>query len=374
MVGIGLAACAAGAVVLAQIPFFYLRSSIRGHQLLHQAQQQLASAGAGQPGQPVQAGQSVSLTRLQLMKPAHPGALLGELSIPKLGLKAPVLQGTDDKELDVGSGHLTTSVLPGQAGTSILAAHNATWFRHVDQLKKGDRIVVRLASGTYTFQVSGSRVVHTGAPVYDTSDSTLVLEACYPLNALYLTPYRYLVFASLTSRSQSSSTPAMHTVGGGNAGADPLYSAQVPTDLARQGLTLATNSLPMGKLSYIGNPSQSYTQSNQPLSAANTLVALYLAWLHASADKNAADLSALLSTGNASNVAQNPVYGVPLTSIHNRSRFDITLSVHGQQLTEATGHITVQIGSKGVYHATVMAVADGMSLHLASLDWTRVNG
>ena len=42
-----------------------------------------------------------------------PDAVQGVISIPKLGIQAPVLQGTDDAELNVGVGHDPDAVWPG---------------------------------------------------------------------------------------------------------------------------------------------------------------------------------------------------------------------------------------------------------------------
>lgn len=363
----GLAACLAGVVTLARIPYFYLHSHIRGQQLLHQAQQAVAAGRqSSSSGSAAASAAKVPMTSVNLLKPAQPGEVLGTLSVPTLHLTAPMLQGTQDAQLNVGVGHLTTSVMPGQRGTAILAAHNATWFRHINNLRPGDQIVVTVPGSTYTFAVTDERVVHTGTPVYNSSTPTLVLEACYPLDALYLTPYRCLVFARLVSGGSASTTDSS-SLAADSAGE---YTAQIPTDLTQQGLTLATNSLPMGKLTYTGSPALTYTESNQPLSASSTLVALYLGWLHASAESSATDLSALDAAEDGAQMSVNPAYGVPLKSMQHESPFDVTLHVDGTTLTQATGQTTVKLGSRGAYRVTVVAHVDGDKLTLTRVSWT----
>lgn len=256
---VGFVLVAAGLVLGGRIPFFYLRSWWVGHHLV--------------------AGALGSSTRPHPRKPAQnaypwPPGLLSVLQIPALGVSAPVLQGTSDAQLNVAVGHLKSSVLPGQAGTSILAAHDVTWFHRINHLKPGALIKVVEPGKTLTFRVTKSAVVHTGTPVYNSSNSSIVLEACYPLNALYLTPYRYLVWATLVSSTpkrtgQPSIAPNTH------------YSAWgIPPAIQAQGLTLATNDMPMGTLSIQGDPTQRWRQSNAPLNAADATTTLFFAVLH----------------------------------------------------------------------------------------------
>jgi len=64
---------------------------------------------------------------------------------------------------------------------------------------------------TFTYQVTGHQVVQKGSPVYSPStESLLVLETCYPTNALFLTDQRYLVTAQLVSvRLNNKALPAV---------------------------------------------------------------------------------------------------------------------------------------------------------------------
>src|SRR5579872_6517349 len=63
-----------------------------------------------------------------------PDAVQGVISIPKLGVQAPVLQGTDDAELNVGVGHDPNAVWPGARGNSVLEAHDVSFFQNLPSL------------------------------------------------------------------------------------------------------------------------------------------------------------------------------------------------------------------------------------------------
>lgn len=256
-----------GAVIMVRIPYFYLRSWWVGSHLAARALTARTPKGAPKPGRPVATS-------------AWPASVQSVLEIPKLGLTAPVLEGTLDPQLNVAVGHLPTSVSPGQAGTSILAAHNATWFRHINRLKPGNVITVVDRHQTLTFRVTKSAVVHVGTPVYNSTNPSIVLEACYPLNVLYLTPYRYLVWANLvSSKHVTQGQPPVPP----NTQYEP---AGIPTAVQAQGLTLATNYMPMGTLTIQGHPSPVWRQSNAPLNAADATTTLYFAMLHIAAADN----------------------------------------------------------------------------------------
>lgn len=347
----GLVIIVGGLAVAVQIPFFYLRSHVQGQHLLNEAKNMLATPadpndGGGGSSNPTMA-QNVRLASTWTLGTVQPDTLVGGIRIPAIHVEAPMLQGTDDAELDVGAGHLTTSVWPGENGTSVIAAHNATWFRHVDKLKPGDLIQVWTKAGEATFAVTKSEVVQTGTPVANTPTPSIVLEACYPLDALYLTPYRYLVSAKWvkTDKTAGQSNPSFSTQG-------VIYHGVVPQDLLHEGVTLSANSLPMGSLQFTGTPTASYTQSQSPLSASSTLVQLYLAWVHASVDKSQADLKALGVT-----TVNNPLWGADLSGISYDSRFDVTLDVAGDLLRSATGSTIFVIDSKR-YQVTVRAAID----------------
>ena len=84
------------------------------------------------------------------------GAAFAILRIPRLGDKAiPVLQGTTLDLLGRGVGHYKDSALPGQIGNFAVAGHRKTHgepFRHLDEMRAGDLILVETADTWYTYR------------------------------------------------------------------------------------------------------------------------------------------------------------------------------------------------------------------------------
>lgn len=334
---------AMGLLILMKIPYFYWHSQTQGSKLIKNAKAKTVTVK--------QVNHAVS----NIKKPSK-GETIGLVNIPFLSLTAPILEGTTDKILNHGSGHLSTSVMPGEAGTSVIAAHNVTWFRHINQLKKGSAIQIKTSYGKFHFDVTGSKVVHTGDPVYNTSRPSLVLEACYPLNALHLTPYRYLVYAKMdgSNRWQSIGTQKVHI---------KKVTAMIPKDLKKNNLTIAKNSLLLGKLKYTGSPSKVFTESQMPLSAANSLVQLYLAWLHASANKDLSDLKSMIP-----NYKKDPFFGEKLSGIHNKTAFNVTLNVNHSTLQSISGTVQPFVKGIGRFKVKITAIVKGYKLANATVD------
>jgi sortase (surface protein transpeptidase) len=82
------------------------------------------------------------------------------ISIPTLHRRDVVLQGSTSGVLMAGPGHLRSSVLPGQAGDSVVLGRRATFgapFADLAKLSSGDTITVTTGQGTSRFRVVGRR-------------------------------------------------------------------------------------------------------------------------------------------------------------------------------------------------------------------------
>lgn len=82
------------------------------------------------------------------------------LRIPRVGVEQVVVEGTASGDLLAGPGHLRNTVLPGQAGTSVVMGRGATYggpFADLPDLAAGDPIVVTTGQGEVTFTVLGVR-------------------------------------------------------------------------------------------------------------------------------------------------------------------------------------------------------------------------
>ncbi len=220
-----------------------------------------------------------------------PGQLSGILSIPSLNLKAPVEEGTDDAELNVAVGHDPQSVWPGVDGAAVFLAHDVSYFVHLNQLKAGDVITYQTACNSVNFVVSTQQIVAAGSPVSDTTAPSLVLDTCYPPNALFFTSKRLLVRATEVAAATKGTNldpgqkliQAVHGV---------TYSTTAPTALQAQGLTLEQNEAPMGTMQLV-NASIAFAQSPGPLSLEAAALETYFGGLHAGAQRQAAWWAAL---------------------------------------------------------------------------------
>ncbi len=135
---------------------------------------------------------------------------LTRVSIPRINLDVIVVEGTNHRALRVGPGHLKNTPAPGDFGNSVISAHRDTFFRHIYELVKGDEIQVRRGGRTYTFQVTGKKIVEPDdiSVLKNSSDARLTLITCYPTYYIGPAPQRLIVFSKLVSDSQTRAQEA----------------------------------------------------------------------------------------------------------------------------------------------------------------------
>lgn len=216
----------------------------------------------------------------------QPGQLSGLLTIPALNLDAPVEEGTDDQELNVAVGHDPQSVWPGVDGAAVFLAHDVSYFVHLNELKPGDVITYQTACNTVKFQVSGQQVVPAGSAVSSTTDPSLVLDTCWPPNALFFTPDRLLIRATEVGAATKGANldPGAQFV---KTVKSTDYTTSAPQALQAQGLTLEQNEAPMGTMNLV-DASVAFAQSPGPLSLEAAALETYFGGLHAAAQHQAA--------------------------------------------------------------------------------------
>lgn len=130
---------------------------------------------------------------------AQAGDPVGRIAIPAIGADFVVVQGTDTASLRKGPGHYPSTTFPGLPGTVAIAGHRTTYlapFRRVDDLRGGDRIVLTMPYGRFTYRVQRTQIVEPTAlwVTRDVGYQRLVLSACHPL---YSAAQRIIVFARL---------------------------------------------------------------------------------------------------------------------------------------------------------------------------------
>lgn len=352
------AALVTGVGLLGSIGLFYYRTDQGGHALLHRARAEIAHANT----------ETISGKQTVCQNPGPPASgAAGIIEASSIGLTAPVVQGTGDSQLAVAVGHDPYSVWPGQAGTAVLSAHDVSWFSGIDRLPTGATVDYVTPCWTYRFSVARHVVVPSGSPVYQSTVPSLVMVTCYPLDALWITSKRYVVYATFTGTSPSVST---NMAGLPPPGAGSLATA-LPASIVSEVESKVTTTAPLGTLTVTGSPSPGWLQSTESLNAANSLLELYFGTWQ------------ILTNGDRAGWSQvAPAAGITAFDALRDSRVVGTIEpvtpalvAEGDSVTSGTVSATVRIGGgmdPGVYRIVMTAVPVGGRLVVSSWSVVRV--
>jgi sortase A len=135
------------------------------------------------------------------------GDALTDMSIPKLGVDATVVEGISNSALRAGAGHYPQTALPCQDGNVAIAGHRTTYgkpFADVDRLAVGDTILLETPVGSCTYQVTKAPfithprdwAVVANAP----NQRILTLTTCHPKGSA---KERLIVQATLVNASEA---------------------------------------------------------------------------------------------------------------------------------------------------------------------------
>lgn len=141
--------------------------------------------------------QKIAYLARSLRRRVPSGSPIARVSIPKLDVTKPVINGTSTGDLRKGPGLIESTDLPGLGGTTAIAGHRTTYgapFNAVDDLRAGDRIILTLPYGRFDYRVERTQIVKPDALwVLDrVGRERLVLSACHPLHSA---AERIIVFA-----------------------------------------------------------------------------------------------------------------------------------------------------------------------------------
>lgn len=124
---------------------------------------------------------------------------IGVLSIPSIGVKELIVDGSDKRALRGSLGHIKSTVYPGEMGNCAIAGHRnynfGLYFNRLNEVKLGDSISVATANGTYNYVVTNIVVVEPQDVSVLTDFSNveeLTLITCTPL---YIASHRLIVQA-----------------------------------------------------------------------------------------------------------------------------------------------------------------------------------
>jgi sortase A len=140
---------------------------------------------------------SVSFSAKATRKSPADGAMIGSLSIPRLGLSTVVVEGVGDRDLNLAAGHIPGTSFPGQRGNVGIAGHRDTVFRPLRGIRKDDAITVTTLSGEFRYRVVSTKIVEPDhvQVLFPAKTETLTLVTCYPFNFVGPAPQRFIIQA-----------------------------------------------------------------------------------------------------------------------------------------------------------------------------------
>ena len=150
---------------------------------------------------PITMSENIRYTELEQEKEPVPiGAKLGILTIPKLDMKLPVVEGITEELLKTAIGHVPETAVIGDIGNAVIAGHrNYTYgsmFNRLGEIENGDRIEYTSADGeSCLFEVFEIIEIEPGDQIafVQTADKSIItLYTCTPI---YEATHRLLVRA-----------------------------------------------------------------------------------------------------------------------------------------------------------------------------------
>lgn len=126
---------------------------------------------------------------------------VGILSIDKINLIVPILEGTSGGALRIGVGLLETTPYPGDIGNSVLTAHRShgygVKFNRLDELRTGDKVTIYRLGEVYEYTVSFAEIMETEEIynyIVEGDEEMITLITCHPLYQVD-PPFRIVVQA-----------------------------------------------------------------------------------------------------------------------------------------------------------------------------------
>jgi LPXTG-site transpeptidase (sortase) family protein len=134
--------------------------------------------------------------------PVTEGGVIGEMEIPRLGLKVIFVQGDSPRILRRAVGHISETALPGEQGNVVLTGHRDGFFRPLRNIQQGDAITLKTLDGDFQYQVESMAVVPPNdiQVLQPSSERTLTLITCFPFYYIGPAPNRFIVRARQIER------------------------------------------------------------------------------------------------------------------------------------------------------------------------------
>jgi sortase A len=153
------------------------------------------------PPAPASTTQSTSTTGFgdvfQVQRPRLAvGQPLAKISVPSVRWSGVVLEGSDDRVLAGGPGHVVGSAYPGEPDNVVISNHN-TYSLQFGDLKPGDQIILDTDYGHFVYRVTGTRVAGANdrSITAHTDKAQLTFTTCWPLYAGAFATQRFVISA-----------------------------------------------------------------------------------------------------------------------------------------------------------------------------------
>lgn len=206
-----------GILLLGIYGFLYLDGSIESRAALEAFRTESAQLTTSGQSEPAESRPTDTVDKLTPTVPRRPGvpievlppklvsrgnSAIAELRVPRFGLDVPVFSGTSWISLNHGAGWIGgTAGLSSREGTTGIAGHRDRFFRSLQNINRGDEIVLSTREQVQTFIVDRIAIV---APSNVTvlrkqTRRSLVLVTCYPFSYIGPAPKRFIVGAQLKS-------------------------------------------------------------------------------------------------------------------------------------------------------------------------------
>jgi len=127
----------------------------------------------------------------------HEGEAIGRIVVPRLHLNMVLVDGTDEGSLQKGPGRDLRTYMPGEGRLVYIAGHRTTFlapFSHIERLRPGDNVTLRVPYATFVYRVTGHRIVSANdlSVLRSPGHELLELQACHPR---FFATHRYIAYA-----------------------------------------------------------------------------------------------------------------------------------------------------------------------------------
>lgn len=203
----GRRALIVGALVVIAVFLVSVGAVIYGIGSLVHARDQRALMSAERSDISAAAVEAKALDHVNLpTQPPVPGAPVGVLAIPALGINQAVVEGVGSSQTVSGPGHVPGTAGLGQQGNAAVVGRNAAYggpFGRLDQLKPGDKVLTATIEGQSIYVVRHVARLTLGSPTAPAGSTSTSSTPSVTLNTLY----RHTTDNRLTLVTSASAAP-----------------------------------------------------------------------------------------------------------------------------------------------------------------------